>query len=197
MSNISIQCTQHTSNLGEAKGRSFQRKKKRNRNLYSDCATLICCKPPFFWLFYWNLYYLFTLLLKSLLSLDFSIGTSTFSTSLLKPLLSLYLSIEMSTFSWHFFKNLLSLDFSTFSLLFYWNFHFLFTSLLFYWNLYFLFTVLLKSLLSLDFHFLFTFRLKPPLSLYFSVGVSTHHARAPHLQQHYIAKNNHALLPPM
>ena len=88
---------------------------------------------PFFWLFYWNLCFLCTALLKSLLSLYFSIEISSFSslfywnlyflfTFLLKSLLSLYFSIDISSFS-----------------------------LLFYWNLYFLLTFLLKSLLSRNF----------------------------------------------
>ena len=42
---------------------------------------------------YWNLYFLFTFLLKSLLSLDFPIEISTFSW------LSYYFPIEISTFS--------------------------------------------------------------------------------------------------
>ena len=82
---------------------------------------------------YWNLYFLFTFLLKSLPSLYISSEISTFSllfywnlyflfTFLLKSLLSFYFSIEISAFS-----------------------------SLFYWNLYFLFTFLMKSLLSLYF----------------------------------------------
>ena len=91
-----------------------------------------------FWLFYWNLYFLFTCLLKPLLSLYFSIETCTFSllfdwsfyilcTFLLKSvynILSLYFSVEISTFS-----------------------------LLFFLHLYWLFTFLLKSLLYLYFSF--------------------------------------------
>ena len=95
----------------------------------------------------WNLYLLFTFLLKSPLSDHFPIEISSFwslsywnlyflSTFLLKSLLSLYFSIEISSF-WP--KSPLSdhfpIEISTFSLLF-------------YWNLYFLFTFLLKSPLS-------------------------------------------------
>ena len=181
----------HTSNLGKAKGGSFQKNKKKP--IGSGGATLIWTSilsltfllkslvslhgsieiSSFSSLFYWNLYFLFTFLLISLLSLYFSI----------------YFSIEISTFS----------------LLFFWNLYFLFTfvlksllslnfsieistfSLLFDWNLYFLFTFLLKSLLSLNFsieistfsllfdwnlYFLSTFLLKSLLSLYFSFEIS-------------------------
>ena len=99
-------------------------------------------------LFFWNLYFLFTFLLKSLLSLYFSFEICTFSllfywnlyflfTFLLKSLLSFYFSIETSTFSYF------SIETSTFSLLFYWNFF-----------------------------LLFTFRVKPLLSLYKSIEIS-------------------------
>ena len=164
--------------------------------------------PHFSLLFYWNLYFLFTFLLKSLLSLYFSIEISAFSllfdwnlyflfTLLLKSLLSLYFSIEISTFS----------------LLFYWNLYFLFTfllksllslyfsvkistfSLLFYWNLYFLFPFLLKSLLSLYFSIeASTFSLLFYWNLYFLsiflLGPLRTCAPAPHLHQRYIASPN-------
>ena len=153
-------------------------------------------------LFYWNLYFLFTSPLKSLLSLYFSIEISTFSllfywnpyflfTFLLKSILSLYFSIEISTFSllfyWNLdflctflFKSLLSLYFSieisTFSL----QYQIYTFFLLFYWNLYFLYTFLLKSLLSLYFSFeistvsiLFYSNLSFPLPLNFPANASS------------------------
>ena len=123
-------------------------------------------------LFFWNLYFLSTRSLKSLLSLIIF---------LLKSLLSLFFSIEISTFSLLFFWNLyflitflLKSKISTFSSLFNLKSRF---SLLFYWNLYFLFTFLLQSLLSLYFSigslcFLFTFLLKSLLALRFSFEIS-------------------------
>ena len=107
--------------------------------------------------FYWSLYFLFTFLLKSLISLYISI--STFSLLfywdlyflvifLLKPLFSLYFSIAISNFALRFY-------------------------------LYFLFTFLLKPLLSFYFsywnlYFLFTFPPKPLLSSsLLSIGAST------------------------
>ena len=144
----------------------------------------------------WNLYFLFTFLLKSPLSLHFSIETAAFSL------------LEISTFSLLFYWNLsfslyFSIENTTLSLLLYWNLYFLFTcllkiptfSLLFGWNLYFPITFLWKSFLSLHFpmeisiflyfsietsifsietstfsllYFFFTFLLKPLLFLYFS-----------------------------
>ena len=122
-------------------------------------------------LFYWNLYFLFTFLWKSLLSLYLSIEISTSSLIfLLKSLLSFYFSIEISTFSllfnkwiiyflalsnrfpnWNFYFRSLSehfpIEVSTFWSFSYWNptfCHFLST---FYWNLYFLGAFLLKPLL--------------------------------------------------
>ena len=151
-------------------------------------------------LFDWNLYYLFTFLLKSTFSLPFYFSTFSLlfywnlyflSTFVLKSLLSLYFLLKFVVYLYF------SIEIFTFSLLFYWSLYFLFTSLL-----------------------------KPLLSLYFSIGTSTHicpcttsapalHCEkqsclaspnvtirtscvpAPHLRQHYIAKSNHALLPPM
>ena len=90
-------------------------------------------KPHFFWLFYWNLYFL---LLKSLLSLYFSIEISTFS-------LLFYWNHNLYFVFTLLLKSLLSLYFS-----------------IVYWDLYFLFTFLLKSLLSLYFSIeIFTFSL--------------------------------------
>ena len=121
--------------------------------------------------FCWNLHFLFTFLLKCVLSLYFSIEISTFSllfywnlyflfTFLLKPLLSLYFSIGISTFSTFLLKSLLSLYFSI---------------------LYFLFTFLLKSLLSLYFSIgisTFHFILKPLLSFYFSLRTQEFQGKA-------------------
>ena len=83
----------------------------------------------FSWLFQWVLYFLITFLLKSLLSL--------------------YFSIEIRTFSLLFCSN-----HYTFSL-FYWNLYFLLSCSLFYWNLYFLCT----SALYFRFAQLVTFKL--------------------------------------
>ena len=66
-------------------------------------------------LFHWNLYFLFTCLLKSLLSLYFSIEIPTYSllNLRLKPLLSLDFSIEIFTVSLLFWlQSKLSLYFS-------------------------------------------------------------------------------------
>ena len=93
----------------------------------------ISTSSTFSQLSYWNLYFLLTFVLKSLLSLNFLSEISTFSelsywnlyflsTFLLKTLLSLNFPIEISTFSQ-----------------------------LSYWNLYYLSTFLLKSLLSFYF----------------------------------------------
>ena len=109
----------------------------------------------------WNLYLLFTFLLKSPLSDHFPIEISSFwslsywnllflITFLLKSLLSLYFSIEISTFSLLFYWNLLFLiTFLLKSLLsLYFSIEISTFSLLFYWNLLFLTTFLMKSLLS-------------------------------------------------
>ena len=131
----------------------------------------------FFFPVYWNRYFLWAFLFKSLLSvfllksvpyLYFSLKIYTFTPfSKLRPLLSLSFLIETSTLSllfyWSlyfphtFLMNSFSIGIFTFSVLFYWNPCFLCTfffeiftvSLLFYWNLYFLFTFLLKPPLSL------------------------------------------------
>ena len=157
-------------------------------------------KPPFLWLFFWNVYFVFAFLLKTLLSLYLSIE------------LFLHFSIEISTFSLPLYLNLyflftfplgsllslyFSIEISTFSLLLHWNLYFLFTlplgsllslyfsieistfSLLFHWNLYFLFIFLLKSLFSLYFSIFYIstgsllFLVKALPCLYFSIEIST------------------------
>ena len=109
----------------------------------------------------WNLYLLFTFLLKSPLSDHFPIEISSFwSLSYWNPyflstfLLNLYFLFTFllkSPLSDHF-----PIEISSFWSLSYWNLYFLSTfsieistfSLLFYWNLLFLTTFLMKSLLS-------------------------------------------------
>ena len=73
----------YTSHFGEAKGGSFQRKKKWN--LTWLCITHNLNLLFLGGLFCWNFYFYFFFLLKPLLSLSFSVETST--------------SIEISTFS--------------------------------------------------------------------------------------------------
>ena len=100
-------------------------------------------------------------------------------TFLLKSLLSLYFSMEISTFSLLFYWNLYSIEITYFSIE-------ISTFLsLFHWNLYFLITFLLKSLLSLSLYFsieitcfsywnlsfLITFLLKSLLSCHFSIEI--------------------------
>ena len=125
-------------------------------------------------LFDWNLYFLFTFLLKLYFtSLCVSIDIFTFSlvfywnlyflfTFLLKPLLSLYISIQISASSLHVNRNLYFL----------------------YLSLYFSIETFTKNLHSLRFsneisafplHFYY---IKSLLSLYFSMGTSTLFPRA-------------------
>ena len=157
-----------TSNAWQSQGRKFQKKRdayrKRLCNTHLNLLSLYFSIEisNFFSFFYWNLYFLFTFLMKSLLSLYFSIEISAFSLTLY----FLFTFLLKSLHSLHYWNLYFPFTFllkppstfllkppPTFFLLFYWNLYFLF----FYWNLYFLCTRRLKSLLS----------------LYFSIEIST------------------------